>query len=532
MKDWLELKPYNKPTATDSYYVSLSNKVKDAIIYNPHFLTFRNYIDYELLNNLSCFLTSYFEDLISETNLWNTFIKCHKALYNKPLPFYDIDEYFDEEINEPDIEFLIWYYLNTYQDEQIIHPINDFIASTANEILAVFEEAWEYAPPNEHLKEFYFLSHDQEDYYKVRKVIDNILYKTYLFHTDTAFELHETELEYLSKDEITSHDISLLNENRDNLLHNQRTALLAMSGAQWLANMLGVNHPLYPNLLSLSPRVYGYFFYKGQNDEFINLEHVATGKKFNLDQRSFDHTDLLNEIDEIFYLGMVKWDGNWWFSGNLMPIGFNADLVLDEKNSMKSRGIVSFLDHEQMDMEEVMQKHYDMFLAYTDGNEVIFTEEAKIQEFVEGFMDYSQEFLELTDKQAEDSKQRARKEGLIGTDNDWPILNSETDLAQIYFNRKSGLEIAVNLQNAFPLPNNPNFNIDESEEDVLQVLTSNSISKELAEYCVEIGKDQIPFFKTDTAKVYLDDLDFILRFWKKQAYYSIPQVSFTGLNDK
>ena len=99
IKDWIDLKPYEKQTATDSYYLKLSNAVKQAITTNKQSLVLQIYLDNEELNDLSCFLTSYLEDLISGTNIWNAFIKIHQRLYKKQLPFYHLDVYYEEEIN-------------------------------------------------------------------------------------------------------------------------------------------------------------------------------------------------------------------------------------------------------------------------------------------------------------------------------------------------------------------------------------------------------------------------------------------------
>ena len=71
IKDWLLLKPYNRQTSTDSYYLKLSNEVKHAIITNIQPDILKYYLENEDINHLSCFLTSYFEDIISETNIWN-----------------------------------------------------------------------------------------------------------------------------------------------------------------------------------------------------------------------------------------------------------------------------------------------------------------------------------------------------------------------------------------------------------------------------------------------------------------------------
>ncbi len=92
IQQWLDFKPYQAQTSTDAYYLKLSNEVKHAITTNTHSLVLQSYLQPQEMDMLSWFLTAYFEDLISETNLWNSFIKKHQELYNKQLPFYFLDK--------------------------------------------------------------------------------------------------------------------------------------------------------------------------------------------------------------------------------------------------------------------------------------------------------------------------------------------------------------------------------------------------------------------------------------------------------
>jgi hypothetical protein len=170
IKEWLELKPYEKQTATDGYYLKLSNVVKKAITTNKQSLVLQIYLDNEELGYLACFLTSYLEDLISETNIWNTFIKIHKRLYKKQLSFYLLDDYYEEEINLQDISFLIWYFLNTVQKAKFISPFNDFIVETAEKVMDIFDEVWDYAPENIYLQSFYQIDENETDFYVARNI--------------------------------------------------------------------------------------------------------------------------------------------------------------------------------------------------------------------------------------------------------------------------------------------------------------------------------------------------------------------------
>ena len=171
IKQWLELKPYENQTLTDRYYLKLSNKIKTILI-DDYSIILGASLNGEDLDLLCIFLTAYFEDIISETNIWNSFIKIHKKLYNKKLPFFNTDEYVDGEINEQDISFLISYFLNTIQEDKFIHPVNLFITDVASTVFELLDDEYEYAPENKVLKTFYTLDDNETDYYVIRNFIE------------------------------------------------------------------------------------------------------------------------------------------------------------------------------------------------------------------------------------------------------------------------------------------------------------------------------------------------------------------------
>jgi hypothetical protein len=62
----------------------------------------------------------------------------------------------------------------------------------------------------------------------------------------------------------------------------------------------------------------------------------------------------------------------------------------------------------------------------------------------------------------------------------------------------------------------------------MTLLMSNELSAELAMYCIDNCKNQLPFFNEAIGKKYLEDIDFLLRFWKKDHYFPIPQITYIG----
>jgi hypothetical protein len=531
IKQWLALKPYNNQTVTDGYYIELCNKVKQAILTNKLSFLHQIYLEKDEIDVLACFLTSYFEDLITGTNIWSSFINIHKKLYDKQLPFYDLTEYYEEEINLQDIHFLVWYYLNTIQKEKFIVPTNEFIIEISKPVLEVFETAWEYAPENKFLKTFYSISEKETDFYIARNLIDTVLFKTYLFYPDTLLDLHAKESEIFEESKNDEHLLSYLNENRDNLLHDSNTSLLGLKGQEWVAVILGENHGLSKDFLKISKKIKGYFLYKGQDDTDIFIEHIASGKKFSLTKKSFDQSKTLNEIDTIIYLGIVMWKQEWWFSGVYFQGRFNPDLILDEKNSLESRMSVNFLDHQVRDMNKILQEQFKAFKEFNNGMQIAFMHADKIVPFLKDYMEYFSNSLKLSKKEIEAAKQRARNDGYFGTEDKSHDFTEVSENGLVFFNPKSGTEVALEVNSAFPATNNPFFNIKDSVEHIMRLFYNESLSTELAMYCIDNFKSKLPFLKGVEGKMYLKNIDFLLRFWKKGNYFPKPSITFTGIED-
>lgn len=527
IKNWLKFKPYENQTFTDGYYLKLCNRVQQALLSSQVFVVFQMYLSKEEIDDLACFLTAWFEDLISGTNIWNSFINQSKHLYNKPLPFYEIEDYFEGEINLQDVKFLIWYFMNTAQTEKFISPYNDFIEDGADLVFSIFEDAWEVAPENEILKPFYEID-ENADYYQARNLIDVLVFQSYLFYPDTLLRLIENEAELIEENEDDEHLLMFLNENRETVRQSSHTRLLSLKGKEWVAEMLGSDHPLYNDFLNLSQRIAGFFLYRGQDENDIFIEHIASGKKFNLTKKSFDHSEELTETDTILYMGIVQWQNEWWFSGVYFKQKFNADLVLDEKNSMESRKKVSFLDQQKKEVREMLENQFNLFLNFNKGEQIAFMPSDKITEFYTDFYRFFNKSLKMSDKQIEAAKKRSRDEGFFGKEDQTIDFSKDSETGLVFFNPNSGIEIALNVNAAFPLPHNPYFKEEDSEEHLIGLMMNESFSGDLVVYCIDNCKDKLRFFKTGVGKKYLENIDFLLRFWKLKNYFSEPSVTPIG----
>lgn len=533
IKKWLDMKPYKLQVKTDVYYLDICNRIKQLLHSKEIDVQLSDIIFPEEIDLLACFLTSYFEDLISGTNLWNTFIQGHKELYNTPLPFFEIDkdDYFEGEINRDDIDILVWYFINTIQQEKLISPHILFIENFeawGDAVFDLFASEWERAPENENLRKFYSISENTSDFYDAREFIDRILFSSYLFFTDTQIRLREIEYRIITDNQRSPLLVQYLRASHDDLLFTAHTHLLAFSGKEWAARWVGKDSPLYNEYLNISRKITGFFFYKGQDDKTIFIEHIASGKKFNLTKKSIDRPEDFKDIDDIIYIGIVEWCGEWWFSGIYSFAPFNADLVLDEKNSAASRAAVNFLDFKKNNVEARLSEDLEQFKKFTGGQQIVFMEADKVNDFLNSHIQSMNDALNLSEEELKKGEERRRKDGFFNDDKDSKLnLPDGAKTAFVFFNPKQGIEIGFDLNSAFPLPHNPFFNKEESTEHVKTLLFDDSFSVEIVQYMIEHCKSKLPFFdETSVGSFYLDDLDFILRFIKTDNYTTQPEISF------
>lgn len=520
------LKPYDSPTITDNFYLNESNKVKKAIIKSSSHDEISDLFDEEDIEELAIFLTSYFEDLISDTNLWNTFINQHKLLFGKPLPFFDTSNYFEEEINPQDIAFLIWYFLNGIQDEHFISPFSGFILKLSDEIMEVFDHAWEEAPQNQYLKTFYHVDENEDDFYEARALMDIVLFQSYLFYPDTQIRLIDSEIDIIEDEKNIEYKSGFLKDNRDRKLQSLCTRLLAFTAKEWVSKLLGTEHKLAQEYIKISPRIFGSFLYKGQDKNDIFIEHIASGKEFNLTKKSFDNIEILKDIDTIMVMSIVLWKNEWWFTGIYMQYPFNADTVLDEKNSLIKRKEVDFLDYESKDVKSILKLHLEVFKEFNGGAQIAFLPTTAIEDFTIESNKYYSKSLKLTKQEETKAKQRAKDTGYFGGNKTSLDYTDLSDTSLVFFNPNSGIEYAFHINSAFPMDHNPFFEINESGDALMNLLMSKAISKELVEFCLENCKSKLPFFKEGLGHAFLPDMDFMLRFWKMESYHSKPTISF------
>lgn len=275
---WLQLKPYDKPAATDEYYLKLASGIRKILNRNTENLLI--YSTPMQLDLLSLFLASWVEDVVSGTGIWKAFANTFYERNQRWIPFFDAFDLEEDKIYHYHICFLVWYFMSSMRQECFISPYFKFLGDIASDVMKFLQDKFESAPKNTTLKSYYRLDENETDFYVARDFIGTILFKTWLFHPDTFYYLIENGDEMFDEYFYHPNLPALLEEFEINCLHSTRTQLMSADGAGWAEKILGDNHPLSNAFQTMSRQLRGYFFYRGQNHDFIFLEHIAGSEKF------------------------------------------------------------------------------------------------------------------------------------------------------------------------------------------------------------------------------------------------------------
>ena len=531
MQRWLSFHSYNAPLQSDYYYLKLCNEIYN-MLRDDDFPDEVIAITDEQKKNMACFITGYFEDVISGPGLWKAFITQVSELYGTYLPFFDPDpeEYYPDEINPEDIHFLLWYYISmVYSGDIITSPSIYELSGHSERIFEILEREYEVAPENFNLKQLFNVSPEEDDFFMIKEKLKWIMLDSWLHHF-LGEELEEMTDDLLSGDEEEplpeESQAMYLYDTVDTFVLSRHTPLLARQGKEWLAYALGKDHPLYESLLEMGEKKSGFYLYMGTEGDKLLFEHIATGTELRVTSRSMEVPKGTEPGRSISFAGFVKWRGEWWFSGSQLGWGYETDLIRKEKESEKSKML--FGKDPAIQREENRQL-YRSFLKFNKGKPLAFVEsEEAANSFIRDFLAYHNRSLKR-------SARKGRKDRMLPEQDMLPESNykeKDPDLVQveaipgmIFCDPDSGTNLVFGFNDLIPDARNKWYMGDDTEEDpgygTMMMLESPHISGKWMNYLVTYYDiPGLEFPGLSGRELLLDNLDFMLRFWKRKGYYS------------
>jgi hypothetical protein len=305
----------------------------------------------------------------------------------------------------------------------------------------------------------------------------------------------------------------------DSYVLSTYTTLLARQGKDWLAYALGKDHPLFNEICGISGKKSGYYLFMGSENDKLLFQHIATETVLRITSKSMDLPKDLEAGKSISFAGFVKWKDEWWASGAQVAWGYNADLIMQEKNSQSSR----MLFGEDPDLKKAQNELlYASFLKFNNGKLIAFVEsEEKAGSFIREFLVFHNDTLDAPVHKKRKASEMIMKKDLTMR----PVKNSnhadiEPIPGMIFFNRESGIQMAFGLNDLVPDPDNTSYREDETGNETMRLLYSSYVSGDWTHYMV--NNYDIPgldFPGEGGRELLMENLDFMLRFWKRKGYY-------------
>ena len=442
-KKWLELHPYKQTNSVDQYYVGIANEIHKRL-YPPTIAD--AFEEEENIRYTSLCLAAWFEDVISQTGIWQAFTAECRKRYGAYLPFYPIKgDYFPDEINLEDIRFLLWHHIQYLcRGISAINPENPGIEQTAQEIYGLLAEEYETAPENERMQEFlYHSAMGEEDFFHYREILDWFHYQCY-FNIENGAQCRD-EAERLLDDEKITPEMAetLIYATRTSLTFKGRRNLLSLTSPEWLA-LIGKAHPEHQLWGKVKVRKNSCYLLEKEDDRYLYVKDLCsedegefkiTKKSLNLSAIRSREVGKSTLICELIYFGNA-----WWQCGMLLENKYNQKMA-------------EYVDDLTKQKEKTNEKAaFPDFIKASGGKSFVFCQsQEEISDFLLNKMDYN------------------LKEGL-----DIPRINTENG-AMLMANPHTGLHIQFKLCECIKSPDNPNYNKEEAEKNAIMFIVNPDI---------------------------------------------------------
>ena len=442
-KKWLELHPYKQTNSVDQYYVGIANEIHKRLYSSTIADAFE---EEENIRYTSLCLAAWFEDVISQTGIWQAFTAECRKRYGAYLPFYPIKgDYFPDEINLEDIRFLLWHHIQYLcRGISAINPENPGIEQTAQEIYGLLAEEYETAPENERMQEFlYHSAMEEEDFFRYREILDWFHYQCY-FNIENVAQYRD-EAERLLDDEKITPEMAetLIYATRTSLTFKGRRNLLSLTSPEWLA-LIGKAHPEHQLWGKVKARENSCYLLEKEDGEYLYVRDLCSEDKgeFKITKKSLNLSAIRSRevgkstlICELIYFGNA-----WWQCG----------MLLENKYDQK---IAEYVDDLTKQKEKTNEKAtFHDFIKASGGKSFVFCQsQEEISDFLLNKMGYG-----------------------LKEDLDIPRIHTETG-AMLMANPHTGLHIQFKLCECIKSPDNPNYNKEEAEKNAIMFIVNPDI---------------------------------------------------------
>lgn len=224
--------------ATDEYYLTLAKYIDKLWVSMKVFPE----INEEIHKSVVVSLVSYYQDVIADAGLWRAFVMMCRKLYRRPVPFYEEpDDYIDYELNQIDVQFIVWYSLESQLGfNGLVSPYDPDLLRFSRQVYKLFDFLYDDAPEPENFKQLMEL--DLDDRNQVREIfkMSGWLFWNSYFLRPVSKYAYEPDI---SEDDELTIDETLTDERRLRITFERPTGPLALLVDEWLRLIIDSRFP-------------------------------------------------------------------------------------------------------------------------------------------------------------------------------------------------------------------------------------------------------------------------------------------------
>lgn len=331
---WLSLKPYLTHKEYDIYYLGIANTVFEELAKEANQSEIFD-MNKEELKQLSCILTSYFEDYVSNIGLWRTFTLNNMELHGYYLPFYNLDTYKFDELNKQDIMYLCWHYVILLYDEVLFNPDDIWFQRIAHELYSLFksEEGEAY---NTDYYETYFKVEDGCDYFDFKSKLHWLATKSYLvgIYFDREYRLQIDEIMEEVKKAPAQYDMNHVNlmfyTMLNDYLYTKKSCFNALTTPEWFSKIANCSEKKRHEIYQLQYPHKSWYEYQSKDKKYFYLKGLQNSKTYNVLWNSVNKNSKF-EKESIIETTLIKWNDEWWVTGSAAGMRRTAKEIADYK---------------------------------------------------------------------------------------------------------------------------------------------------------------------------------------------------------
>lgn len=360
-KQWLEFHPYKTSNNIDKYYTEIANRIKQTLL-STGIMCYDDDI-----TDMSLRLAAWFEDIISQTHIWKTFINECEKRYGKKLPFYPIgNNYHTDGINLEDIYFLLWHCLQQQNlGEQVINPENPGIQKAGNLIYEILSKESKNAPQNPRMQDFFQKpTPAQEDFLVYRAQLEWFHFNCY-FSLGNLHALQEQTYNVLADYEGNKpKEINMLCYRlKVSSLFQARSNLLSLPSYKWLSLIWEENKATAGPWKDIETLPESYYLYLKEDERCIYVQSFTEEKQIlAIDKESLDLQNIkdLKAENSVINCMLVKYGDTWWQNGVLFIVDNDNELeaTIAKENSKRN------LTNEKLAFQDFMKANEGKFFVF------------------------------------------------------------------------------------------------------------------------------------------------------------------------